>query len=80
MYHFWYDYVKPKCGEKAKPCYLSTSNFIVFIKADDIDKGTAEAFKQGDTSNYELKRSLPEGKSKNVIDVIKAEIAWKIVN
>ena len=47
MYHFWYDYVKPKCGEKAKPCYLSTSNFIVFIKADDIDKGTAEAFKQG---------------------------------
>ena len=47
MYDFWHDYVKPKCGEKAKMCYMSTSNFMVLLKANDIDKGTAEVFKQG---------------------------------
>ena len=47
MYDFWPDYVKPKCGEKVKMCYMSTSNFMVLLKANDIDKGTAEVFKQG---------------------------------
>ena len=22
MYELWYDYVKPKCGEKARLCYM----------------------------------------------------------
>ena len=42
MYEFWYDYVKPKYGEKAKLCYMDTYIFIVYIKADDICKGIAE--------------------------------------
>ena len=32
MYEFWYDYVKPKCTEKAKLCYMGTDSFIVSIK------------------------------------------------
>ena len=36
MYEFWYDYVKPKYGEKTKLCYIDTDNFIVYAKADDI--------------------------------------------
>ena len=28
MYEFWYDYVKPRYGENAKPCYLDTDSFI----------------------------------------------------
>ena len=32
MYEFWYDYVKPKYGEKAKLCYKVTEDFIVYIK------------------------------------------------
>ena len=36
MYEFWYDYVKPKYGEKAKLCYMDTDNFIVCIKTGDI--------------------------------------------
>ena len=24
MYELWYDYVKPKCGEKAKLCCMET--------------------------------------------------------
>ena len=31
MYEFWYDYVKPKYYEKAKPCYMNTESFIVYI-------------------------------------------------
>ena len=29
---FWYDYVKPKYGEKAECCYMDTDSFIVYIK------------------------------------------------
>ena len=32
MYEFWYDYVKPKCDEKAKLCYMDTDSFIIYIK------------------------------------------------
>ena len=28
MHKFWYDYVKPKYGEKAKFCYLDTEILI----------------------------------------------------
>ena len=36
IYQFWYDYVKPKYGEKVKLCYMNTDSFIVYIKTDDI--------------------------------------------
>ena len=42
MYEFWYDYVKPKYGEKVKLCYVDTDSFIVYIKTDDIYKDIAE--------------------------------------
>ena len=32
MYELWYNYVKPKYGEKAKFCYMDTDSFIVSIK------------------------------------------------
>ena len=42
MYKFWYDYVKPKYGEKAKLCYMDIDNLTVYVKADDIYKDIAE--------------------------------------
>ena len=42
MYEFWYDYVKPKYGAKAKLSYMDTVSFIVYIKPDDIYRNTAE--------------------------------------
>ena len=42
MYEFWYDYVKPKYGGKAKFCYIDTNSFIVYIKTDNIYKGIAK--------------------------------------
>ena len=35
MYQFWYDYVKPKYGEKGKFSYrqnFDTDSFIIYIK------------------------------------------------
>ena len=53
MYEFWYDYIKPKYGEKAKLCYMGTDSFIIHVKTDDIYKDIAEDIEtRFDTSNY----------------------------
>ena len=36
MLEFWYDFVRPKYGEKAKLYYMNTDSFIVCIKIEDI--------------------------------------------
>ena len=52
MYEFWYDYVKPRYGDKAKLCYMDTYSFTVYIKAYDIYKYIAKDVKtRFDTSN-----------------------------
>ena len=80
MYEFWYDYVKPKYGEKVKLCYMDTDSFIVYIKTDDIYKDIAEDVEtRFDTSNYELDRPLPKGKNKKVIGLMKDELGGQIM-
>ena len=32
MYKFWYDYFKPKYGDRAKLCYTDTDRFIPKLK------------------------------------------------
>ena len=55
MYEFWYNYVKPKNGEKAKLCFMDTDNFIAYIKTDVIYKEIVEDVEtRFDTSNYEF--------------------------
>ena len=81
MYEFWYDYIKPKYGEKAKLCYVDTDSFIVYTKADDICEDIAEDIEtRSDTSNYELIRSQPKGNNKKFIDVMKGELGGRIMN
>ena len=78
MCDFWYDYVKPKYGEKSKLCYMGTDSFIVYIKTDVIYNGIAEAVVIGfDTSNYELDRPLLKEKKKKVIGLMKDEECTK---
>ena len=80
MYEFWYDYVKPKYGEKAKLCYMDTDSFIVYIKTDDIYKDIKEDVEtRSDTSNYKLDRRLAKGKNKKVIRLMKDELGGKIM-
>ena len=74
MCDFWYDYVKPKYGEKSKLCYMGTDSFIVYIKTDVIYNDIAEAVViRFDTSNYELDRPLLKEKKKKVIGLMKDE-------
>ena len=34
IYEFWYDYIKPKYGKKAKLYYMDTDSFIIHIKTN----------------------------------------------
>ena len=85
MYEFWYDYVKPKYGKKAKLCYMDTNIFIVYIKTDNIYKDTAEDVEpRFDTSNYEsecnsTEQPLPKVKNKKVVGLMKNELGRKIM-
>ena len=82
MYEFWYDYIKPKYGDKARLCYMDTDSFVINIKTEDFYKDIASDVERWfDTSNYEKKdnRSLPIGKNKKVIGLFKDELGGKIV-
>ena len=35
MYEFWYDYMKPKYGNRVKLYYTDTDSFIMSIKTND---------------------------------------------
>ena len=80
MYEFWYDYMKPKYNNKVKLCYMDTNSFIMDIKTNDFDKDIAnDVENRFDTSNYEVNRSLPMGKNKKIIGLMKDELGGKIV-
>ena len=72
IYGFWYDYVKPKYGKKAKLCYMDTDSFFIHIKTKDFYKDIADDVeKRSDTSIYEVVRPLRKGKNKKVIGLMK---------
>ena len=77
MYEFYYDYIKPKYGDKVKLCYMDTDSFILHIQTEDfymdIDNDVNEWF---DTSRYDkkLNRPLTTGINKRVIGKFKVEL------
>ena len=80
MYEFWYDYMKPKYGDNVKLCYMDTDSFIMHITAEDFYEDIAvDVEKRFDTSNYDCDRTLPKGKNKNVIGLMKDELGGKIM-
>ena len=82
MYGFWYDYIQPKFGDKARLCYTDIDSFIMHIKTHDFYKDIADNVERWfDTSNYDEKdrRPLPIGKNKKVIGMFKDELGGKIM-
>ena len=82
MYEFWYDYIKPKYGYKARLCYMDTDSFVIDIKTEDFYRDIADDVEIWfDTSNYDKKenRPLAIGKNKKVIGLFKDELGGKIV-
>ena len=64
VYEIWYCYVKPKCEEKAKRCYVDADSFIVHIKTEDIYVDIAKDVEaRFGSSNSEVERPLPKDKS-----------------
>ena len=80
MYEFWYDYMKPKYGNRVKLCYMDTDSFIMSIKTNDFYKDIPiDVDKRFDTSNYEKNRPLSTGKNKKVTGLMKDELGGKII-
>ena len=65
MYEYWYDDMKPKCGDNIKLCYMDTDSFIMHVKTEDFYEDIANNVEiNHDTSNYTCERPLPIGKNK----------------
>ena len=82
MYEFWYDYIKPKYGDRAKLCYTDTDSFVINIITEDFFEDISNDVESWyDTSNYDEndKRPLPIGKNKKVIGLFKDELGGKIM-
>ena len=80
MYEFWYDYMRPKYGDNVKLCYMDTDSFIMLIKTEDFYRDIADDVeKRFHTSNYDVNRLLPSGKSKKVTRLMKNELGGKIM-
>ena len=82
MYKFWYDYIKPKYGDRSKLRYTHTDSAIIHMTTEgcfiDISDDVERWF---DTSNYNEndKRPLPIGKNKKVIGLLKDEVGGKMM-
>ena len=79
-YEFWYDYMKPKYNGNVRLCYMDTDSFVMHIKTNDFYKDIAsDVENRFDTLNYEVNRTLPTGKNKKVIGLMKDELGGKII-
>ena len=77
MYEFYYDYLKPKYGDKLKLSYMDTDSSIIHIQTVDFYKDIADdVCTWFDTSDYnkKLNRPLPTGINKKVISMFKDEL------
>ena len=54
MYRFWYDYIKPKYGDRAKLYYMDTDSVIIHIITEDCFVDISDNVKRWfDTYNYD---------------------------
>ena len=64
MYEIWYDYDKPKYGNKGKLSNMDTDSFIFYIKTDIFKDIAEDVETRFDTSRYELDSPLLKKKKK----------------
>ena len=82
MYEFWYDYIKPKYGDRAKVCYTDTDSFVIYIITGDFFEDIPNDVERWfDTSSYDGndKIPLPIGMNKRVPGLFKDELGGKII-
>ena len=81
MHIFFYDYLKPKYGDKVKLCDMNTDSFIFYVETNyfykDISNDVVEWF---DTSDYnENDDRITTGINKKIIGKFKDELKGKIM-
>ena len=81
MYEFHYDYMKHKyADDKLTLCYMDTDSIIYDIETDDFYKDIVHDVEDRfDTSGYKDNRSLPVGKNKKIIGLMKDELGGGIM-
>ena len=83
MYEFWYDYIKPKYGDRTRLQYMDADSFVIHIITKDFYKDLAnDVGRWFDTSNYDENddRPRPIGKNKKTIGLFKDKLGGKIMN
>ena len=81
IYEFWYDYMKSKYRDMIKLCYTDTNSLVMTIKTKNFYKDIAQDVQERfDTSNYSVDRSLPKGKNKKVIGLMKDGLGGGIIS
>lgn len=80
MYQFWYDYIKPKYGNKATLMYTDTDSLVTYIRTDDIyaDFGKGSSDSPFDTSKCIIKEYQCDD-NKKVIGKMKDECDGHII-
>ena len=82
MYEFWYDYLKQKCNDKVKLCYMDTDSFIIHVQTEDFYKDiTKDVHKCFDTSDFNKKQNdlFSTVINKKVLYTFKSELNGKIM-
>ena len=82
MHEFWYDYIQPKYGDRAKLCYTDTDSFVIYNKTEDFFEDISNDVERWlDICNYDenYKRPLPIGQNKKVRGLFKDELGKKII-
>ena len=82
MYDFYYNYIKPKYGNKAKLLFTDTDSFLFEIQTKDFYNDIAEDVKDRfDTSDYPENHpsGIPTGINKKVLGMFKDEAAGKTI-
>ena len=82
IYEFHYDYIRPKYGSNVSLCYMDTDSFVYGIETEDFYRGIAkDVEKRFDTSGYlkDDNRSLPIGKNRKMIGLMKDNLGGKIM-
>ena len=82
MYKFWYNYIKPKYGDRARLCYMDTDSFIIHVETEDFYKDIANDVEVSfDTCKYNEKdgRPLPIPKNKKELGFFKDELDGKLL-
>jgi len=72
MYRFFYDYLKPKYGNKCKLLFTDTDSLCCHIETEDLYADMTENIELFDTSNFETTHSLYSLQNYRVFGVFKA--------